>query len=90
MSAKKKSMIYDSDKWLKPYKAVIDRRNRMILDLKERFSVEGSLAKGINNHVYYGMHKTEKGDWVFREFAPNANKIYLELCSKILSKFHLP
>lgn len=77
MCAKKKSMIYDSDKWLKPYKSVIDRRNRMIMDLKARYSVDGSLAAGINNHVYYGMHKDGKGNWVFREWAPNANKIYL-------------
>ena len=37
-------MLYDTDKWLKPYKAVIDRRNKMILDAKEKFSVDGSLS----------------------------------------------
>ena len=77
MCAKKKNMIYDSDKWLKPYKGVIDRRNKMIMELKDRYSVDGSLAAGINNHMYYGMHKDGKGNWVFREWAPNANKIYL-------------
>ena len=74
---KKKAMIYDHDEWLKPYKAVIDRRQKMILDLKERMSVDGSLSKGMNNHVYYGLHKTAQGEWVFREWAPNATKIYL-------------
>ena len=53
MCAKKKKMIYDSDKWLLPYKDVIDRRHKMIMDLKDRFSVDGSLSKGINNHNYY-------------------------------------
>ena len=77
MCAKKKKMIYDHDKWLLPYKDVIDRRHKMIMDLKDRFSVDGSLSKGINNHNYYGMHRDEKGNWIFREFAPNANKIYL-------------
>ena len=77
MCAKKKKMIYDHDKWLLPYKDVIDRRHKMINDLKDRFSVDGSLAKGINNHNYYGMHRDDKGNWIFREFAPNANKIYL-------------
>ena len=48
----KKQMIYDHDEWLVPYKEVIDRRNKMILDFKERFSVDGSLSKGLNNHVY--------------------------------------
>ena len=74
---KKKAMIYDHDEWLKPYKAVIDRRQKMILDLKERMSVDGSLSKGMNNHVFYGLHKTAQGEWVFREWAPNATKIYL-------------
>ena len=57
---KKKAMIYDHDEWLKPYKSVIDRRQKMILELKERMSVDGSLSKGMNNHVYYGLHKTAK------------------------------
>ena len=77
MCARKKKMIYDDDKWLKPYKDVIDRRHEMILDLKERMSVDGSLSKGMNNHVYYGMHRNAEGNWVFREWAPNATKIYL-------------
>ena len=48
MCAKKKAkkMIYDSDKWLLPYKDVIDRRHKMIMDLKEKYSVDGSLSKG--------------------------------------------
>ena len=77
MSTKNNKMIYDDDKWLKPYKDVIDRRHEMILALKERLSVDGSLSKGMNNHVYYGLHRDAKGNWVFREWAPNATKIYL-------------
>ena len=73
----KKNMIYDHDEWLEPYKEVIDRRHEMIMDLKERMSVDGSLAKGMNNHVFYGLHRDAKGNWVFREWAPNATKIYL-------------
>ena len=35
MCAKKKQeMIYDHDEWLEPYKEVIDRRNKMILEMK--------------------------------------------------------
>ena len=73
----KKKMIYDSDEWLEPYKEVIDRRHEMILDIKERMSVDGLLSKGMNNHMYYGLHKDAKGNWVFREWAPNATKIYI-------------
>ena len=70
-------MIYDSDEWLEPYKDVIDRRHEMILGIKERMSVDGLLSKGMNNHMYYGLHKDAKGNWVFREWAPNATKIYI-------------
>ena len=77
MCAKKKTMIYDSDEWLLPYKEAIDKRNEMILDLKEKLSVDGSLSKGMNNHIYYGLHRDQKGNWVFREWAPNATKIYI-------------
>ena len=78
MCAKKKQeMIYDHDEWLEPYKEVIDRRNKMILELKDRLSVDGSLSKGMNNHIYYGLHRDAAGNWIFREWAPNATKIYL-------------
>ena len=77
MCAKKKKMIYDSDEWLMPFKDKIDERNEMILDLRKRLSVDGSLSKGMNNHMYYGMHRDGRGNWVFREWAPNATKIYL-------------
>ena len=39
MSAKKK-MIYDTDKWLKQNNDMIDRKNKMILEIKERKAVQ--------------------------------------------------
>lgn len=69
--------IYETDEWLRPYKEAIDARHDRIVATKERFSVDGSLAKGINNHLYYGLHRTPEGKWVFREWAPNATRIYL-------------
>lgn len=70
-------MIYDTDPWLRPFKERIDLRHERILRLRERFAVDGSLSEGVNNHLFYGLHRTEDGAWVFREFAPNATKIYL-------------
>lgn len=72
-------MIYDTDSWLMPYKDVIDRRHRMVLEEKEKISGEhgGDISKSVNNHLYYGMHGTVDGQWVFREWAPNATKVYL-------------
>lgn len=69
-------MIYDSDPWLMPFKDAIDARHARISDVRDRMSSDGSLANGVNNHLYYGLHKTVDG-WVFREWAPNATKIYL-------------
>ena len=72
---KKQQMIYDHDKWLLPYKDVIDRRHKMIMDYKEKYSVDGSLSKGVNNHVYYGMHRDEKGNWVcLLDFLPDLDE----------------
>ena len=41
--------IYETDEWLRPYKEAIDARHARITATRERFSVDGSLAKGINN-----------------------------------------
>ena len=73
----KSVMIYDTDPLLEPFKEVIDERHEKILKKKEEMSVDGSLSAGLNNHLYYGLHRMEDGRWVFREWAPNANRIYL-------------
>ncbi len=70
-------MIYDSDPWLMPYKGAIDARHARIEDLRRRISRGGRLCDGVNNHLYYGLHRAEDGSWVIREFAPNASRIYL-------------
>ncbi len=72
-----KTMIYQTDPYLEPFKEVIDRRHERIIALRDRFAVRGSLSHGINNHLYYGMHREADGSWVFREWAPNANRMYL-------------
>ncbi|MCQ2184511.1 MAG: alpha amylase C-terminal domain-containing protein [Bacteroidales bacterium] len=74
---KKVQMIYDADPWLLPYKDKVDARHSRILSLKAGISEGGSLSAGINNHLYYGLHKNPDGGWVIREWAPNAVKLYL-------------
>jgi 1,4-alpha-glucan branching enzyme len=69
--------IYETDPYLNPYKGIIDRRHQDILNLKKRIAKDGSLSKGINNYLYYGMHHYADGSWIFREWAPNASRIYL-------------
>ena len=69
--------IYQTDPWLKPFKAAIDARHRRIQETLRHIAGEGLLKDAVNNHLFYGLHRCEDGGWVFREFAPNANKIYL-------------
>ena len=71
--------IYQTDPWLEPFKGAIDARGKR---LKEDVAAickntgAACLADAINNHLYYGLHKTAQG-WVFREWAPNATRIWL-------------
>ena len=77
MGNTEKTMIYDTDPWLVPYKEAIDRRHGRILDERKRIAGDGALSDAVNNHLYYGLHRWGDGSWVFREWAPNASKIYL-------------
>ena len=69
--------IYQIDPWLAPFKDAINARQARILGMKRRFAGEGRLSDAVNNHLYYGLHRCDDGSWVFREWAPNATKIYL-------------
>lgn len=69
--------IWERDPYLKPYKPVIWRRYQMRLTKAgEIIGTHGKLCRAVNNHLYYGVHKTEEG-WVCREWAPNATNLYL-------------
>jgi len=69
--------IYDKDPYLAPFKQIIDERHGQALKARDAIAVGGSLSSGINNHLYYGLHHEADGSWVFREYAPNAVRIYL-------------
>lgn len=69
--------IYETDPYLEPFEKAIEARHKRIMDARDQFSVDGSLSEGLNNHLYYGLHRTDDGGWVFREWAPHANRIYL-------------
>ena len=72
----KKKMIYDTDPYLLPYKKAVDARHERILLARKKIAGEGRLTDALNNHLYYGLHRDRDG-WVFREWAPNANRIWL-------------
>ena len=68
--------IYKTDPWLEPYKEAIDARHERILADKRKLAGDGPLSLAVNNHIYYPLHR-EGDNWVIREWAPNATKIYL-------------
>ena len=70
-------MLYDSDSLLLPYKGIIEERHRLCQE-KARM-LQGNaprLADNCNSHLYYGLHLSQ-GQWLLREWAPNATAIYL-------------
>ena len=68
--------IYETDPWLEPYKEAIEARHARILADRRKLAGEGPLSAAVNNHLYYPLHR-EEGEWVLREWAPNATRIYL-------------
>ena len=69
--------IYEQDPWRMPYKGAIDARHEHIWQTLKHIAGDGLLKDAVNNHLYYGLHRCQDGSWVFREFAPNASKIFL-------------
>ena len=68
--------IYETDPWLEPFRGAIEARHQRILDMKRHIAGDGTLKDAVNNHLYYGLHRSDDGSWVFREWAPNATRIY--------------
>lgn len=77
MKKEENKFIFDADPYLKPYKKAILARHERIEACREKISVNGSLSDGLNNHLFYGLHRDGDGGWIFREWAPNASRIYL-------------
>ena len=80
---RKKPRLVKNDPWLLPYAdAISGRQNDAVV--KEIDLLGGKPRKGVrsltdfaNAHNYFGLHKAERGEWVFREWAPNATAIML-------------
>lgn len=68
--------VADKDPWLEPYREKLEERARFITKHRQRILGDKTVAEFALGHLYYGLHKTSKG-WVFREWAPNATKIFL-------------
>lgn len=68
--------FYSSDPWLEPFKAVIESRINKCIAKEEILVIKDRLSEFALGHHYYGLHRAP-GEWIFREWAPNARKIYL-------------
>ena len=70
--------ILEVNPQLQPFAWDIDYRMELYRNAKARILAEGqTLNDFANAHEYYGIHHLENG-WVYREWAPSANQLYLE------------
>lgn len=69
--------IVKNDSWLAPFNDAIQGRYDHVLNkLQELTGGKQSLSDFASGHLYFGLHRTAR-QWVFREWAPNATRIYL-------------
>jgi 1,4-alpha-glucan branching enzyme len=65
------------DPYLKPYEKIIRRRLSKIAETETRLTDgKTTLADFASGHEYFGLH-FRNNQWVFREWAPNADEIFL-------------
>ena len=71
--------IVKEDSWLEPYAHEINERFKLYERArKEIEEVEGSLLNFAKGHYYYGINfNPEKKGWTYREWAPNAHRLFL-------------
>jgi 1,4-alpha-glucan branching enzyme len=70
------SKFYLSDPWLESFKNTIENRISRCISKERHLVGDGTLEKFAMGHFYYGLHCSKDG-WIFREWAPNAENIFL-------------
>ena len=68
--------IYERDPWLLPWRDAVDARSARVMSDRLRLAGDGPLSESADRHLYYGLHK-DGGEWVIREWAPGATRIFL-------------
>lgn len=67
----------ENDPYLQPFaEAILGRLKRAESKEKELLGDKNSLEEFAVGFMYYGLHKQKK-NWILREWAPNATRIYL-------------
>ena len=78
MASERKLKIFDYDPRLLPFEADINLRMENYKRKKrELVGRGGRLIDFANAHEYFGFHKMDDGRWVYREWAPGADALYL-------------
>jgi len=68
--------FYNADPYLTPFTGIIDKRIDKCNSKEQQLVGNGTLSNFAMGHYYYGLHCI-KGEWIFREWAPNAINIYI-------------
>ena len=77
MSVKVKNRILQLDPYLAPFKEDIELRKNLFDAKKKELLCGGRKLKNFaNGHLFFGFHRTRTG-WVYREWAPAADEMYL-------------
>ena len=70
--------LVQRDPYLRPFESVIRKRIQLAHDTEKRLTLEKiSLADFAAGHEFFGLHRLADGNWVLREWAPNATAITL-------------
>ena len=70
--------LIKSDKWLQPYgEAITGRHLHALNQIKELTNGEKTISDFASGYLYFGLHHINNKGWTFREWAPNAAKIFI-------------
>ena len=68
--------ILQIDPWLEPYQGDLELRMARYHQTRRNLLGGNKLSDFANGHLHYGIHRTQNG-WVYREWAPGADALYL-------------
>ena len=70
--------VLADDPWLNPFAGKLDARQRRAEEKTSQLTGgKESLADFASGHEFFGLHREESGDWIFREWAPNAVRVII-------------
>lgn len=69
--------LWKDDPYLEPHKRVIwERYQSSVISIMDYAGYGGRLCDKANAHLYFGCHRDGNG-YIFREYLPNAKKVYV-------------